>query len=301
MAAPEAAGQQQDVASTSSDLLVYGPGVLGSYAGHLWKERMPGARVLGLTNTSNNHDRLQKMGLETATKDSLAPGKKYAHVLFSAPPSGSEDYVAEVKRALELWDPSHPSSSFVFTGSMSVCSVDDGGEVSDEHCPLHDLGKAPNVDRLLLAEQAVLQAGGNVIRLVGLYHTQRGAHTFFLRAKEIQRPGGYVVNLLHYEDAARLATSVLAGDGSGPFRGRAFLGCDNHPITFREMVLACTQSGVFEGEVKWLVPDGERTTGKRCNNDGTRAALGGWTPKYSSFAEFMHSGGRDYYNTCGLF
>eukprot|EP00983_Pelagomonas_calceolata_P126623 1161325-Pelagomonas_calceolata.AAC.2 len=57
MAAPEAAGQQQDVASTSSDLLVYGPGVLGSYAGHLWKERMPGARVLGLTNTSNNHDR----------------------------------------------------------------------------------------------------------------------------------------------------------------------------------------------------------------------------------------------------
>eukprot|EP00983_Pelagomonas_calceolata_P046202 1140057-Pelagomonas_calceolata.AAC.3 len=28
----------------------------------------------------------------------------------------------------------------------------------------------------------------------------------------------------------------------------------------QEMVLACTQSGVFEGEVKWLVPDGERTT-----------------------------------------
>jgi len=42
-------------------------------------------------------------------------------------------------------------------------------------------------------------------------------------------------------------------------------------------------------------------TGKRCNNDGTRAALGGWTPKYTSFASFMMSGGKDFYNTCGLF
>lgn len=25
------------------------------------------------------------------------------------------------------------------------------------------------------------QAGGNVLRLVGLYHTQRGAHTYFIK------------------------------------------------------------------------------------------------------------------------
>ena len=48
------------------------------------------------------------------------------------------------------------------------------------------------------------------MRLVGLYHATRGAHTVFLRLKEIQRPGDYLVNLLHYEDAARLATSVSA-------------------------------------------------------------------------------------------
>lgn len=67
------------------------------------------------------------------------------------------------------------------------------------------------------------------------------------------------------------------------------------------MVLACTQSGLFDGEVKWLVPDGQKATGKRCNNDGTRKALGGWTPKYDSFASFMLSGGKDFYNTSGLF
>ena len=36
------------------------------------------------------------MGLEAATKESLDPSKKFPHVLFSAPPSGSDDYAAEV-------------------------------------------------------------------------------------------------------------------------------------------------------------------------------------------------------------
>lgn len=182
---------------------------------------------------------------------------------------------------------------------------------------------------LCLAVAATLfprQAGGNVLRLVGLYHKTRGAHTFFMKAGEVARPGGYVVNLLHYEDAAGLAAAVgsgtcahplcillptcllrckdaaglaalavrahawartqvmcltllyavltvcggasgcggciwylqvlpglslrpkdtralglippqiLRGDGSGPFRGRAFMGTDGHPVSFEDMM-----------------------------------------------------------------
>ena len=37
---------------------------------------------------------------------------------------------------------------------------------------------------------------------------QRGAHTFFLRMGKVPRWGGYTVNLIHYEDAARLAAAV---------------------------------------------------------------------------------------------
>ena len=68
-----------------------------------------------------------------------------------------------------------------------------------------------------------VQAGGNVVRLVGLYHANRGAHTYFLKMKEVPRPGDYVVNLIHYEDAARLAASVSAvyvcGRGEGEGKG----------------------------------------------------------------------------------
>ena len=28
-------------------------------------------------------------------------------------------------------------------------------------------------------------------------------------------------------------TQILRGDGSGPFQGRTFIGCDNHPVTFQ--------------------------------------------------------------------
>lgn len=67
-----------------------------------------------------------------------------------------------------------------------------------------------HMSRLLKAEQAVLAAGGNVLRLVGLYHAQRGAHTFFLRKGVVPRWAGYTVNLIHYEDAALLALAVSA-------------------------------------------------------------------------------------------
>ncbi len=53
-----------------------------------------------------------------------------------------------------------------------------------------------------------MEAGGCVVRLVGLYHALRGAHTFFLRAGQVDRWGGYTINLIHYEDAASLCLAV---------------------------------------------------------------------------------------------
>jgi hypothetical protein len=41
--------------------------------------------------------------------------------------------------------------------------------------------------------------------------------------------------------------------------------------------------------------------GKVVNNAATRAKLGGWSPKYASFKQFFMDGGKDYYNTSGLF
>jgi hypothetical protein len=41
--------------------------------------------------------------------------------------------------------------------------------------------------------------------------------------------------------------------------------------------------------------------GKKVNNDVTRQLLGGWAPKYNSFKQFFMDGGKDYYNSSGMF
>lgn len=128
--------------------------------------------------------------------------------------------------------------------------------------------------------------------------THRGAHTFFLRQGEVQRWGGYTVNLIHYEDAASLCLAALQGRGSAdgaPYRGRVFLGCDGTPVTFEDMMAATLDCPAFEGSVTFTGPEGP-VKGKRMSNGATRTQLQ-WEPKYPSYAQFMReSGAKDWYS-----
>ena len=46
----------------------------------------------------------------------------------------------------------------------------------------------------------------------GLNCLLRGAHTFFLRQREVPRWSGHLVNLIHYEDAACLCLKVNSAE-----------------------------------------------------------------------------------------
>ena len=47
---------------------------------------------------------LYQVGLVPRVAAEAPPGEKVPYVLFAAPPSGSEDYVAEIEAALDRWD-----------------------------------------------------------------------------------------------------------------------------------------------------------------------------------------------------
>jgi nucleoside-diphosphate-sugar epimerase len=80
---------------------------------------------------------------------------------------------------------------------------------------------------------------------------------------------------------------VLQGAGSEEgYRGQIFVGCDNAPVTFVDMMKACTDCGAFEGSVQFSGTD--PASGKRMYNHRTRDQLG-WKPKHSSFVDFMHT------------
>lgn len=177
MPAPRVAAAASSSPPHADDLLVIGPGVLGGLVAARWAAAHPAARVVGQTNSDAAHARLASLGVaprvnadaEAVTGEA---GKgPWPHVLFSAPPSGSPDYLASITAALALWDAS-ARGAFVYTGSAAVFGEDGGGPCGDAS-PLVPRGASPRTDTLLAAEDAVLGAGGCVLRLAGLYHAQR--------------------------------------------------------------------------------------------------------------------------------
>ena len=118
----------------------------------------------GQTNTEDAHERLESLGVSPRLKSAASPADAFPFVVFSAPPSGSDDYAAEVRAALKAWD---GTGGFVFTSSTAVYAGKDGEEC-DESTPEFAVGENPRADRLLQAEASVLEAGGCVVRLSGL-------------------------------------------------------------------------------------------------------------------------------------
>ena len=82
----------------------------------MFVQKFPAASVIGQTNTDTSHERLLSLGVFPRLKEK-AGDEQCPFVVFSAPPSGSEDYAAEVEAALKYWD---GSGAFVFTSSTAV-------------------------------------------------------------------------------------------------------------------------------------------------------------------------------------
>jgi len=280
------------------DLLVVGMGTLGVFLGHAWRDALgPEATIYGETNTESRHAELQAMGVEPSVRSERASKlaqrgeAKYPHVVFCVPPSKNEDYVGEVQGALELWS---GKGGFVFTSSGGVFAEDNGGIV-DETAPL---STNPRMSKILEAERVVAAAGGTVMRLAGLYTQTRGPHTFWLAKGEVGATEEGIINLLHYEDAARATMAGLlhhhtigADNGKNKKDERILLISDDNPLTRKQICEAAVASPLFEGQSEMPVfkpsEEGKKSLGKVYDTSRSRAALGGWVPKYPSFKTFM--------------
>ena len=82
----------------------------------------------GQTNTEDAHERLESLGVSPRLKSAASPADAFPFVVFSAPPSGSDDYAAEVRAALKAWD---GTGGFVFTSSTAVYAGKDCEECDE--------------------------------------------------------------------------------------------------------------------------------------------------------------------------
>lgn len=78
--------------------------------------------MTAITRTTNNHAAIRSAvgehpNFNIVTLDNIPKEEKFANVVFCAPPSGSEDYPGDVKKAADnLWA-GPEEGRFVFTSS----------------------------------------------------------------------------------------------------------------------------------------------------------------------------------------
>uniref|UniRef100_A0A0D3ENS6 NAD-dependent epimerase/dehydratase domain-containing protein n=1 Tax=Oryza barthii TaxID=65489 RepID=A0A0D3ENS6_9ORYZ len=256
----------------NNDLLIVGPGVLGRLVAEKWQEEHPGCKVFGQTASTDHHNELSNIGIIPSLKGSTFP-QKVPYVIFCAPPSRSDDYPGDVRVAASNWT---GEGSFVFTSSTALYDCSDN-ELCNEDCPSVPIGRSPRTDVLLKAENVVLEAGGCVLRLAGLYISSIDD---YLKGTLDTRPD-HIINQIHYEDAASLAIAIMKKG----HRGRIFLGCDNKPLSRQEIMDSVNRSGKFDTKFQGFTgTDGP--LGKKMENSRTRSEIG-WEPKYPSFTEFL--------------
>jgi nucleoside-diphosphate-sugar epimerase len=178
---------------------------------------------------------------------------------------------------------SFPKSHLILTSSTSVYHQSDGSDVDESSLtlPIRETSQL-----LLEAEKIILQAGGTVARLAGLYGPGRSVvlRKFLDRSAVIEESGERILNQIHVTDAASAVLHLAALKSPGIYNVS-----DSHPIT----QLECFQ-GLAAHFQKSLPPVGEKNTSrkrawtnKKVLNTKLRATA--WAPAFPCFFDALDS------------
>lgn len=264
-----------------SSLLIAGAGYLGSEIAKLAKDY----QVTTATKSGENgHEACDLSSPEQVFKLSRkAPTPEVIVHCASSGRGGAEAYHAVFIEGARNLLAAFPDSHLILTSSTSVYHQTDGSDV-DENSPTEPIRETSQF--LLEAEKIVLDSGGTIARLAGLYGPGRSVvlRKFLDKTAMIEESGQRILNQIHVKDAA-LATLHLAKHKlSGIFNVS-----DDAPIS----QLECYQ-GLAEHFDKPLPPTGEKNTSrkrawthKRVLNRKIRETS--WKPTFPRFFDALDS------------
>jgi len=279
------------------DLKVVGAGVLGVRVALLWKEKHPDAKVY-LKTRFDNAERSAKwraagflpLSVEKEEEDGCI---KTPFVVFSAPPTDNPNYDQDVaKSTVNDW--SRPDqdqvggAGFVFTSSGGVFVENTGQPVNEESAAKATTKRG---GAILAAEEAVLSSGGVAIRMAGLYTRNHGPHNFWLKGGKSEYPSAPngLINLIHYDDAARIVVAALTrgANASSKEGGKLYIASDGVPISRRDICQASIQCPDYkECAMPTFTGDETLVDGKKYDTTKAKTELE-WGPKFTPFAKFM--------------
>ncbi len=261
-------------------LLVAGNGFVGQTAARQF--RSAGWEVITVSRSGEGdvHADLSKDVSVKALRTSVdAP----SHILFCASAGGGVDaYRAVYLEGARNLVRHFPNVPIIFTSSISVYPQSNGEVVTEESTTevQRETGKL-----LLESESVILNAGGIVLRLAGLYGIGRAylLRRLLVGEAELEDDGGRVLNYTHHEDAAGAALFLC--EKSQWMRGEVYNVCDSHPLTQKELYLALVKKFdlAFPPSVPRNLNSKRGWSSKAVSNKKLRAL--GWQPKYPSFVD----------------
>lgn len=265
-------------------VVIAGVGYAGLATARLF--RAAGWDVAGITQSAESASRLSGEGIrglacdisQGAAVDALAIHAPDAVIHCASSGRGGPDayravYLDGCRNLMEAMTPRR----FLFTSSTSVYAQTDGGIV-DEKSPANPAGETGRI--LRDAEESVLQKGGIVARLAGIYGPGRSVllRKFFAGEAVIEGDGMRVVNQAHRDDIAAALVAMIEHGEPGIYNV-----CDDAPMAQREVY--AWLAGHFTLPLPPTGPvDPNRKRGwtsKRVSNAKLRAL--GWQPRWPSF------------------
>lgn len=236
-----------------------------------------GHRVTGIRRNPARARELESLGIEAIAMDLCEPGSAsrlpanldWIVACQAAGGEGPEAYrQAYLAANRVLLSHGHKARAFVYTGSTGVFGQSDGKDVDESTPPSPD---SPTSEILVEAERQVVDFGGRVVRLSGLYGPGRYGVIDRVRSGKLALgPGDDAwTNWCHLEDAVAVVLAAL--ERGRP--GATYHGSDAQPLRRRELVeWVCGKLGTEPRRTAEFSL--ARGSNRRILSERTRAELG---------------------------
>lgn len=267
--------------SVSKSLLIIGPGFVGKEIVRIAKEK--GYTVHAASRSGGDGvvaADLSKLASLGALESKLRPDC----VIHCAASGRSADRLASYRsvylEGCKNVCAAFPNAKKIFTSSSSVYAQTDGSTVSEESetAPSTETAKI-----LLQAEQVMLEHGGTVARLSGIYGKGRSYMLKRLFAGEaaIEAEGSRLLNHIHHIDAAKACLFLL--DQAPGIYNVSDSSCLSQKATYERL---CS---IFDLPMPAVIGEGDVVPSKRGYSDkcvsNKKLIDLGWKPDYPSFTD----------------
>ena len=270
--------------SQNNDLLVFGASVtgIGGRIIHIHRRQFPNSTILGVTQTTKNHDFLSRLNCIPILYDNLDSNISFPNVIIAVPPNSrfddrnNKEYSSIIEKSCSLWN---KNGKLIFSSSGSVYTEKNGNFVSENS----------NIDTthaLYVCENMVRSKGGTVLRFGALYGMHRGDFWRLLDNTQFNISENLIVEMCNYDDAASAIATILYTNNTDII-GETYNVCDGKGKTIKEILGNCIRVHEYRDKNIPILMNSTTYTGKRYNI--TKIKDLGWRPRWRSFEEWCRA------------